>query len=425
MKIQFIYGKINLQTLQNIDVLISPTDESFSASGGLDQAIRAAAGPDLAAALHCRHLDTGHVLLTEGFNLGVKHIAHAAIPRRRMLNLNKLSGKENPLQECCQKILGTIGAPGGGPNAQILCKTAAVTLLGTGHCGWTYQESMEALWQAVLAYHRNHGSAYFGKGQLEKLLIYYPQEAHEAVYPYMYRASQAFFRAPDQWGWRGDPYLWYDLMEHFDDPKFNRIDLRAFIGEIQRFFHKKAGVWLCSETEVMLEEYAHGGMSSGGISSFMAEIGIPLLCSNLVELGFLEDQKPHFVIPVELQCMHQEKYQLKLPYELLPDLTHLRSKKHEMNDQRRISLDLERVYYLTVHHYHNMPELIDFYSLDVELADDSHYEFSEEKAGRLCRKLGFKPVALGAALSTYLREHGGAALEALVRSVADKEFHYG
>jgi O-acetyl-ADP-ribose deacetylase (regulator of RNase III) len=415
MNIQFVYGKIELEKLQNIDVLICPTDTSCSGSGGLDKAIHQAAGPELKTFLRGKRLSDGEVLITEAFNLGVKHIVHAAVPKSMPSDICA-----ETLRNCYKNIIWTIGSP----YTKTPCKTAAITLLGTSFCGWSYQQSMAALWSVILEYQREHGSSYFGKGTLEKLFIYYPSDAHNTIFGYQYRTSQAFFHAPDQWGQRGDPRLWYALMDHFDNPKFNGITLFDFIKEIQRFFHQKAGIWLCAETQVYIEEWDHGGMSGGGISSFMAEIGIPILCSNLCKLNFCNDKSPSFIIPVNLRCVHTKLYQLLLPYELLPELEHLRNNQYKMNSQKRIALDLEKLYFLTTYHYRNAPDLIDFYSLDVESANDSHFQFSEEASVRICEQLGFKPNAIGAALSTYLKKHGGPALESLIKKFATKEFHY-
>ena len=122
--------------------------------------------------------------------------------------------------------------------------------------------------------------------------------------------------------------------------------------------------------------------------------------------------------------MYTKLYQLMLPYELLPELEHLRNNQHKMNSQKRIALDLEHLYFLTTYHYRNAPDLIDFYSLDVESANDSHFQFSEEASVHICEQLGFKPNAIGAALSTYLKKYGGPALESLIKKFATKEFHY-
>lgn len=415
MNVHFVYGKIELDTLQNIDALICPTDRFFSGGGGLDKAIHQAAGPELKAFLRGKQLSDGEVVITEAFKLGVKCIVHAAVPKAVPADI-----QAEKLRNCYKNIFWTIGSP----YKESPCKTAVITLLGTGFCGWSYQQSMAALWSVIMEYHHKYGCSYFGKGTLEELFIYYPGDAQNTILGYKYRASQAFFYAPDQWGLRGDPHLWYVLMDHFDDPKFNSITLFDFIKEIQRFFHKKAGVWLCAETQVYIEELDQGGMSGGNVSGFMAGAGIPLLCSNLCKLNFNKYKSPRSAFPVYLRFFNKEQYQLELPSEILPELEHLRKHQYEMNSQKRIALDLEQLYFLTAYHYRNAPDLIDFYSLDVESANDSHYHFTEESSMHICEQLGFRSTAIGEALSAYLKKHGGPALESLIKRYATKEFHY-
>jgi len=322
MNVHFICGKIDLDKLNGIDLLVCPTDVRLSGAGGLDHAIREAAGPELTKALKGKTLKSGEVLVTEGFRLSVKGIVHAAIPGYAESLTNA-----GALRDCCRRILQELA----NPHKNEDCTTAAMTLPGVGACGWSFDESIADLWKMILEINRTHGSKYFGGGKLQDLFIYYPEKAIKSVLPYKGRASQAFFNAPDQWGMRGDPYLWYALMEHFDNPSFDKINLSDFVREIQRYFHQKSGTWLCGDTEVYVEEFAHGGMSSGWISPFMASIGIPLLCSNLLELDFPTGLQSSFIIPVELRSVHEKKYRLKLPYELLPFLERLRGKQSEVN----------------------------------------------------------------------------------------------
>ena len=412
MNIQFMYGKLDLTKLPAIDTLVNPTDTHCSGSGGLDQAIHQAAGPELSAALRGRQLSDNQVLVTDGFSLGVRYIVHAAVP-----TATPADSCAEALQTCYKNILWTIGRQFSDASSE----TAAIPLIGTGSCGWTFEQSMAALWSSILKYHREFGSSFFGAGTMQTLYIYYPAEAFPVVYHYHTRASQAFFHAPGQWGMRGDPYFWYALMYHFDDPAFNNISLFDFIKEIQRFFHKKTGKWLCGDTHVQVKEWAFGD-----ISSFMAEIGIPILCSNLLKITADQpaDTSPSFIIPVTLRCSHPTQYQLALPYELLPEFLVLRKKQHEINAKKRIPLGFGNLYFLTIHHYPNAPELIDFYSLDVEGAHDFHFHFSEKVSFLLCKQLGYAPNAIGAALSEYLRTNGGHALEKLVIEVAEQEFLY-
>ena len=68
-------------TASPAQAIVNASDESLSGGGGVDAAIHAAAGPELAAA--CAALapcPTGEVRLTPGFRLPAEHIIHTAGP---------------------------------------------------------------------------------------------------------------------------------------------------------------------------------------------------------------------------------------------------------------------------------------------------------------------------------------------------------
>lgn len=198
--------------------------------------------------------------------------------------------------------------------------------------------------------------------------------------------------------------MWNRLYRHFADNRIQITDLNFFLEEVQRFYHNEIGQWLCRDT-----------------GPVMAQSGFPVLCSRLVEMGILEDGKAHFVVPVTL---YPGKESLLLPYEFLPELTQLRSDKCEINEPDRHMLGLDRLYYVTTYHYRGHRELIDYYSLDVEDANDRHYQFSRAAGEQICRQLYYHPRALLAALEMYYRNHGGPALEKLIRGKASATFHY-
>jgi len=81
------------------------------------------------------------------------------------------------------------------------------------------------------------------------------------------RTSDLFDPEPQSWGLRGDPYLWRALREHLAG-----TDLPASAAELTSLLHaafrELTGVDLASEpaSSVYREQYAHGGLSSGGIS---------------------------------------------------------------------------------------------------------------------------------------------------------------
>jgi len=196
---------------------------------------------------------------------------------------------------------------------------------------------------------------------------------------------------------------WNALHRHFAEEQIQINDLRSFIEEVQRFYRKEYGHWLCADT-----------------GRAMALFGLPLLCSRLTEMGRLGDEFC-FVVPVTLHPLDE---QLQLPYEFLPELVNLRLDSEKINEVSPWMLGLDGLYYLSTHHYRGHPELVDFYSLDVEAANDRHYHFSPEAGDILCAKLGYHPNALRAALNTYYKTQGGPALEKLIREVAFETFHY-
>ena len=68
-------------TASHAQAIVNASDEALSGGGGVDAAIHAAAGPELAAA--CAALapcPTGEVRLTPGFRLPAKYIIHTAGP---------------------------------------------------------------------------------------------------------------------------------------------------------------------------------------------------------------------------------------------------------------------------------------------------------------------------------------------------------
>jgi hypothetical protein len=81
------------------------------------------------------------------------------------------------------------------------------------------------------------------------------------------RVSALFDPEPQTWGLRGDPYLWRAFRAHLAGQ-----DIPASPGELASLLHQAfrelAGTDLASDpaASVYLEQYAHGGMSSGMIS---------------------------------------------------------------------------------------------------------------------------------------------------------------
>jgi len=88
---------------------------------------------------------------------------------------------------------------------------------------------------------------------------------------------QIFNPKPEQWGFRGDPYLWDDLEKYFSERPFP-ADAVEFKRQFSDAFRELTGAWLEDGRDIFVEKYNHGGMSRGMIShEFWIERGLPLL----------------------------------------------------------------------------------------------------------------------------------------------------
>ena len=95
------------------------------------------------------------------------------------------------------------------------------------------------------------------------------------------KLSEIFETEPKQWGFRGDPYFWRFLKE-----KAREMPIEISETELESWIKKEhfevSGKELTDYSMVYVEQFAHGGMSSGGISGqWWTEDGIPLLVSRL------------------------------------------------------------------------------------------------------------------------------------------------
>ncbi|SDA34113.1 hypothetical protein SAMN03159355_05868 [Pseudomonas sp. NFPP10] len=91
--------------------------------------------------------------------------------------------------------------------------------------------------------------------------------------------ARLFAEEPLSWGLRGDPYLWRAMATHLAHTPWPATaqQLEALI--VQAFEQLTGRAW-SSAGHFFVEAFAHGGMSSGGISmGFWHERGLPLLCA--------------------------------------------------------------------------------------------------------------------------------------------------
>lgn len=91
--------------------------------------------------------------------------------------------------------------------------------------------------------------------------------------------SEIFKERPEQYGLRGDPLFWDYLEEYFSKVEFPYSE-RQLTDDIYRLFVQVSKEQLHTEARPYVEEFAHGGMSSGYLSGeFWINKGIPLLVS--------------------------------------------------------------------------------------------------------------------------------------------------
>ena len=99
------------------------------------------------------------------------------------------------------------------------------------------------------------------------------------------KLSIIFEERPERWGFRGDPYFWDHLKERAKNMDMVSPD------ELEKWIKKEylslSGKVLTDEYGdfAVIEQFAHGGMSSGGVDNewWMNE-AIPLLKSRLTSL---------------------------------------------------------------------------------------------------------------------------------------------
>ena len=132
-------------TASPAQAIVNASDEALSGGGGVDAAIHAAAGPELAAA--CAALapcPTGEVRLTPGFRLAAKYIIHTAGPIWR-------DGKhgEPALLAACYR------------NALLLCEEKGIETvdfpsISTGVYGYPMAQAASVALKAIMEDLRTH-----------------------------------------------------------------------------------------------------------------------------------------------------------------------------------------------------------------------------------------------------------------------------
>lgn len=99
------------------------------------------------------------------------------------------------------------------------------------------------------------------------------------------KLSKIFKDKPKRWGFRGDPYFWDYLKERSENMgSLSPDELEAWIKHEYFLLSGKAMTDKYGDFAV-IDQFAHGGMSSGGVDNlWWIEEGIPLLKSRLTDM---------------------------------------------------------------------------------------------------------------------------------------------
>lgn len=89
--------------------------------------------------------------------------------------------------------------------------------------------------------------------------------------------SDLFTERPATYGLRGDPYFWKYLEEYFSKVEFPYSET-WLTDDVYRLFVQVSGEQLSVDATPYVEEFAHGGMSSGVLcGEFWVKRAIPML----------------------------------------------------------------------------------------------------------------------------------------------------
>ena len=100
------------------------------------------------------------------------------------------------------------------------------------------------------------------------------------------KLSIIFEEKPERWGFRGDPYFWDYLKEHAENMEI--ISPEELEEWIKEEYLSLSGKPLTDEYMdfAVIKQFAHGGMSSGGVDNrWWMEKGILLLKNRLTTLN--------------------------------------------------------------------------------------------------------------------------------------------
>lgn len=106
----------------------------------------------------------------------------------------------------------------------------------------------------------------------------------------MSTVGSLFYPEPESWGFRGDPFLWRELSQAFAAVELPS-SVPDFEGMLERAFKSAVGADVRTLDKIKIERFAHGGMSSGGISGdYWRERAMPLLLARYITARVAADK---------------------------------------------------------------------------------------------------------------------------------------
>ena len=95
--------------------------------------------------------------------------------------------------------------------------------------------------------------------------------------------SDLFHKKPQQWGLRGDPYLWDDLKTYFAEVELP-VSETELLHQLEDAFLQLTGSTVADSADFYVPKYSHGGMSSGEVcTEFWRVSAIPLLIKRYIK----------------------------------------------------------------------------------------------------------------------------------------------
>lgn len=164
MRIRVYAGDI---VRQAVDAIVNAANSGLKLGGGIDNAIRTAAGPDIEQAL-AQHswVSEGTAILTPGFRLPAKWVIHTVAPRWQ-------AGANRPekmelFRRCHRASLESANRAG--------AASMAFPCIGTGAFGWPPEVAADAAFEAIRDWIDD------GNGAPERLSFVCPNPAFAATY---------------------------------------------------------------------------------------------------------------------------------------------------------------------------------------------------------------------------------------------------